>query len=407
MGGRPPKPLGFNALSPGLLVQRGANCARPRRIPASESALGSRPRGALPSAQMQPVQPESRKTSTTENRLHKTLDTARALRIGLLLPEPLKRRLQVRLLCQLQNTFLIIVTERRFDAVHLCINEVIDPVAVVVSGLCLGTGDCQVSKLPCVRLYIDPRRGIKHFADTGEILRAPNLHVAGVLGVVTRFGADPIGFAPPEHIRCVRRGYSRLEKEDRTVDGRAALIHWDQSRGTVAGNALAGKFHIEGCSDGCYPRFDHGADFGAGIVDQRTKDQNSDAVTAVLLAEPCFASGRIAMDRTALQNLPRLRDFNLLFCEVDVRYVPFQDRAVVFIVLANLFVYLTPVSDVAVFALMPIFFVVGRDVDCAAAQHNHVDVLRVSLSQSFLIALQPLQIVERDRMSGALYFEYD
>jgi len=55
LGALPPSPPGFNALSPGLLAQRGASCARPRRIPGSESALGSRPRGPLPSAQVQPV----------------------------------------------------------------------------------------------------------------------------------------------------------------------------------------------------------------------------------------------------------------------------------------------------------------------------------------------------------------
>jgi hypothetical protein len=55
MGALPPNPRDLTHCRQDWMAQREASCARPRRIPASESALGSRPRGALPSAQVQPV----------------------------------------------------------------------------------------------------------------------------------------------------------------------------------------------------------------------------------------------------------------------------------------------------------------------------------------------------------------
>ena len=55
MGDPPPTPLGFTAYPPGLLDNATARYARSRRIPATESMLGLRPRRALSFAQMQPV----------------------------------------------------------------------------------------------------------------------------------------------------------------------------------------------------------------------------------------------------------------------------------------------------------------------------------------------------------------
>src|ERR1019366_2004269 len=55
MGDPPPTPLGFTPYPPGLHRKATPRYARPRRIPATESTLGLRPRRALSFAQMQPV----------------------------------------------------------------------------------------------------------------------------------------------------------------------------------------------------------------------------------------------------------------------------------------------------------------------------------------------------------------
>src|SRR5271165_2259613 len=99
--------------------------------------------------------------------------------------------------------------------------------------------------------------------NTGKVLSNTDFNITGTFGVIVRLSSDPIGFAPPQHVARLLQCYPRLEEEDGARDGSAALFYGCQSGGTVAGNALARKLHVERCRDGFNAPFNCGIEFGS------------------------------------------------------------------------------------------------------------------------------------------------